>query len=107
VASASARRWRSLAAATPLLVVGRDPAKGQRAAEELRVAGAGEGTTFLAADLSELSAVGTLVDRVRASGPRLHALVNNAAQFTPRRVATADGLEAMFATNALARIAGI
>jgi NAD(P)-dependent dehydrogenase (short-subunit alcohol dehydrogenase family) len=51
--------------------------------------------------------VGTLVDRVRASGPRLHALVNNAAQFTPRRVATADGLEAMFATNALARIAGI
>lgn len=85
-----------------LLIVGRDPAKGDRAAEELREAGAGQGTEFLAADLSDLGAVQTLAEQVRARVPSLQALVNNAAVFTPRRVATADGLESMFATNSLA-----
>lgn len=85
-----------------VLVVGRDHVKGERAAAGLRAVGAGEGTGFLAADLSALSAVQTLAERVRASVPNLNALVNNAAVFTPRRVATVDGLESMFATNVLA-----
>lgn len=93
----------SLLAADPALTVvvaARDAARGAAAAEAL-------GAVSLPLDLADLASVrafpGVLA---HASLPPLHAVVANAGiQFRDRRHASADGIEATFATNHLGHFA--
>ena len=84
-----------------VLLTGRDQARGEAAARELRAAGAAS-AEFLPADLSTMAAVRALADEVRQRHDKLHVLINNAGLIVPERRLTADGLEETFAVNHLA-----
>ena len=84
-----------------LLLTGRDRARGEAAASDLRAAGAAS-AEFLPADLSTLAAVRALAGEMRGRLEQLHVLVNNAGLICPERRLTADGLEETFAVNHLA-----
>jgi len=85
-----------------VLLVGRDPQKGEATAREIREATANEDVEFLRADLSWQAAIRELADRVLAEYDRLHVLVNCAGAFFRDRRVTIDGLEMTFALNHLA-----
>ena len=81
-------------------IVGRDPARGEAAAEGLRVAG-GVVDVFTA-DLSAQREVRRLAGEVLAAYPRLDVLLHNAGGYWATRHTTEDGLERTFAVNHLA-----
>lgn len=83
-----------------VIVVGRDPARGERACRE--IAAAGGRVELELADLADLAAVRALAARIRDRHPKVHALVNNAGVIFWQRRATASGEEATFAVNVLA-----
>ncbi|GAA4226387.1 SDR family oxidoreductase [Actinomadura meridiana] len=90
-----------------VIVVGRDPARAEAAVHDLTrdstaTATPGAGVTALTADLTTLDGARVLAERVAADHDRLDVLVNNLGGAHPRRVLTADGVEATFATNVLA-----
>ncbi|HMQ51816.1 MAG TPA: SDR family NAD(P)-dependent oxidoreductase [Anaerolineae bacterium] len=90
---------RQLAARDFKVVLGcRNPAKGERAVQDIRQATGNNRVRYALVDVSRKSEVQTLA----ASWPGpLHLLVNNAA-VTPRsRQETPDGIELQFATNVL------
>jgi NAD(P)-dependent dehydrogenase (short-subunit alcohol dehydrogenase family) len=80
-----------------VLVVGRDPARGQEVVTQIAAAG-GE-AEFLAADLFSLADVRRLASEVEKRAPELHLLVNNAGGTFGARELTVDGLEKTFALN--------
>jgi retinol dehydrogenase 14 len=82
-------------------MTGRDPRRTESAAREVRAAGSGRVTTFVA-DLSSQAEVRRLAAELRAELPTLHVLVNNAGGYWNTRHVTADGLERTFAVNYLA-----
>ncbi len=84
-----------------VLLTGRDRARGEAAAKELRAAGAAA-AEFLPADLSTMTAVRALAAEVRRRHDQLHVLINNAGLICAERRLTADGLEETFAVNHLA-----
>ena len=84
-----------------LLLVGRNPAKLDAAANAVRNAGSAEVTTLLC-DFAELASVRKLADEVLATVDRLDVLVNNAGTVFDRRTLTVDGHESTFAVNHLA-----
>jgi NAD(P)-dependent dehydrogenase (short-subunit alcohol dehydrogenase family) len=84
-----------------LVLVGRNAAKLDRAAADVRAAGSPEVLTYTC-DLASLAAVRGLADRLLAELDRLDALVNNAGSVFADRTLTADGLEATLAVNHLA-----
>src|SRR5438874_13651303 len=70
---------RGLAAAgVRVFIVGRDPEKGRRAAEELRGAGANADVQFLRADLSLMGEANRLAEEVARRAGALHYLVHSA-----------------------------
>ncbi len=81
-------------------IVGRDPARGEAAAERLRAAG-GVVDVFTA-DLSAQREVRRLAGEVLAAYPRLDVLLHNAGGYWATRHTTEDGLERTFAVNHLA-----
>lgn len=81
-------------------IVCRDEARGRAAVERIALA-TGREAGLLLGDLSDLSSVRALAAEVRARLPALHVLVNNAGVLLQKRIETADGLEATFATNHL------
>jgi len=81
-------------------IVGRDAARTEAAAEQLRTSG-GEVDVFVA-DVSSQREVRRLANEVLASYPRLDVLVNNVGGYWATRHTTADGLERTFAVNHLA-----
>lgn len=81
-------------------IVGRNPERLARAAEDLRSAG-GRIETFQA-DLSSLADVQRLVGEVRSRFDSLQALVNNAGVWHKQRTLSKDGYEDTFAVNHLA-----
>jgi NAD(P)-dependent dehydrogenase (short-subunit alcohol dehydrogenase family) len=84
----------------------RSPAKGERAAGEIRTAVPGASVSTRALDLSSLDSVGALVDELRAEGRPLDLLVNNAGVMRPpQRQETRDGHELQFGTNHLGHFA--
>ncbi|MFG2595261.1 SDR family NAD(P)-dependent oxidoreductase [Streptomyces sp. NPDC048462] len=89
-----------------LLLHGRDRARLDRAADEVRALSAGRGgvRTYLA-DLSDLDQVRSMAEAVRAAEPRLDVLVNNAVAgggASPLlREVSAQGHELRFAVNYL------
>ena len=85
-----------------VVLVGRDPAKLTRAREEIRAATGNEDLAEQVADLSLLSEVRALADRLLAGEPRIHVLVNNAGVLENARVLTREGFERSLATNLLA-----
>jgi len=82
-------------------ITGRDRARTESAADEIRAAGAEQVDVYVA-DLSCQSEVRRLADEVIRSLPRVDVLVNNVGGYWNTRHVTADGLERTFAVNHLA-----
>ena len=84
-----------------VLLTGRDHARGEAAANEIR--GQGGSAHFLPVDFASLASVRALAEEVRRRHDRLRVLVNNAGLIggSARRL-TVDGFEETFAVNHLA-----
>ncbi|MCX5104755.1 SDR family NAD(P)-dependent oxidoreductase [Streptomyces sp. NBC_00439] len=91
---------------TTLLLHGRDPARLDDAAAEVRAAGSGAAVRTYLADLADLDQVRAMAAEVREREPRLDVLVNNAVAgggAAPlRREVSRQGHELRFAVNYLA-----
>jgi NAD(P)-dependent dehydrogenase (short-subunit alcohol dehydrogenase family) len=83
-------------------ITGRDLARAERAASDIRTASANPAVDAFAADMSSQAEVRRLAVAVLDAYPRLDVLVNNVGGFWAHRHATADGLERTFALNHLA-----
>ena len=84
-----------------LAITGRDPARAEAAARDIRAAGCGQVDVFIA-DLSSQAEVRRLAGEVLQRLSRIDVLVNNAGGYWNSRHITADGLERTFAVNHLA-----
>lgn len=84
-----------------VVITGRDGARTEDAAREIRAVGGGSVDMFVA-DLSSQAQVRRLAEDVLANLPRLDVLVNNVGGYWDTRHVTADGLERTFALNHLA-----
>lgn len=84
-----------------VVMVSRDKDKGEAALLEVRTLSGNKNVDAMVSDLSSQDSVRELAYDFKARYKRLNVLINNAGVFLPRRLATADGLEATFATNHL------
>jgi retinol dehydrogenase 12 len=84
-----------------VIIVGRDEARGQSTAGDIRRRAPAARVEVMTADLSSLAQARQLAEDVQARHHRLDVLVNNAGVLSTRRRLTADGLEVTFATNHL------
>ena len=82
-------------------ITGRDSARAEAAAREIRTVGGGQVDVFLA-DLSAQAEVRRLAGDVVHRLPQIDVLVNNVGGYWNTRHVTADGLEHTFAVNHLA-----
>jgi NAD(P)-dependent dehydrogenase (short-subunit alcohol dehydrogenase family) len=85
-----------------LVIVGRDRAKTEAVANDLRHASSNTNVDFLLADLSSQASVRKLSEDFKANYSRLDVLINNAGGIFDTRKTTVDGLEYTFAFNHLA-----
>jgi retinol dehydrogenase-14 len=85
-----------------VVMVCRDPARGEAARSEITAASSNPSVDLLLADLSSQQAIRQLAQEFRAKYERLHVLVNNAGGIYGSRTLTADGLELTFALDHLA-----
>jgi NAD(P)-dependent dehydrogenase (short-subunit alcohol dehydrogenase family) len=90
-----------------VLMHGRDDARGRQAVRDISARSGNDRVSWHRADLSSLSEVRDLADRVAAASPRLDCLVSNAGIGTTvpggnRRMLSRDGYELRFAVNYLA-----
>ncbi len=85
-----------------LVLVGRNPERGERALKEVRRASRVGDVTLLLADLSSQSEIRSLAADFLATGRPLHVLLNNAGVINLRREESGDGIETTFAVNHLA-----
>jgi len=83
-------------------ITGRDQARTEAAAADIRAATAHAAVDVFAADMSAQAGVRRMAARVLDTYPRLDVLVNNVGGFWAHRHATADDLERTFALNHLA-----
>jgi retinol dehydrogenase-14 len=83
-------------------ITGRDPARAEQAAADIRVASGNDAVDVFTADLSSQALVRRLAAAVLKAYPRLDVLVNNVGGFWAHRHLTDDGLEHTFALNHLA-----
>lgn len=81
-----------------VLLLGRDPKKGEDAAKAL-----GANAAFLASDLSSHAGVKAAADAIAAKHPQVDALIHSAGHLTIREQRTADDLHPVFAVNYLSR----
>jgi retinol dehydrogenase 14 len=84
-----------------LAITGRDRARTEGAAREIRAAG-GRQVDLFVADLSSQSEVRRLANEMLQTYPRVDVLVNNVGGYWNTRHVTADGIERTFALNHLA-----
>ncbi len=84
-----------------LVLVARDPQRGEEMAATLRRETGRDDVTLLLADLSSQAQIRQLAKDFLATGRPLHVLLNNAGVILQRRTETVDGLEATFAVNHL------
>jgi NAD(P)-dependent dehydrogenase (short-subunit alcohol dehydrogenase family) len=83
-----------------VVIVGRNPAKTEAVAAEIR---ASSGTVDTAlADFASLASVRTLAETLTDRYPKIDVLVSNAGVYRVRRTVTGDGFEEMFGVNHLA-----
>ena len=83
-------------------MVGRDPARSEAAARELRTRTGSKDVSLFLCDFASQAAVRQLADAFRASYDRLDVLVNNAGGVNKTRTITVDAIETTFAVNHLA-----
>ncbi|HEY4844739.1 MAG TPA: SDR family oxidoreductase [Candidatus Dormibacteraeota bacterium] len=83
-------------------ITGRDLARAEHAAAEIRAASGNPAVDAFAADLTSQAEVRRLARVVLDTYPRLDVLINNVGGFWAHRHPTADGLERTFALNHLA-----
>ncbi len=84
-----------------VVIVCRNRERGEEAKKEICETSGNRSVEVLVGDLSAQESVRDTVKLFLSSHQHLHVLVNNAAVFHNHRSLTADGLEAMFATNHL------
>ncbi|MEJ7842442.1 MAG: SDR family oxidoreductase [Rubrobacter sp.] len=84
-----------------VVIVGRDPERGEKAAAEIRAQTGGRVDLALA-DLASQAEVRALAGEFRRRYDRLDVLVNNAGLVQSKRTETPDGIETTFAINHLA-----
>jgi NAD(P)-dependent dehydrogenase (short-subunit alcohol dehydrogenase family) len=84
-----------------VVLVARDPARGEIAMTRLRAKGPGTAHAIHYADLSRLAEMKRVGREIAAAEPRIDVLINNAGAIFNRREVTEDGLEFTFATNHL------
>lgn len=85
-----------------LLIHGRDPHKGARAAAELKARSANPQIEFLQADFGSLADVRRLAAAVMERTRHIDVLINNAGGMFVNRTVSQDGYELTFAVNHLA-----
>jgi retinol dehydrogenase-14 len=85
-----------------VVVVGRNPERGEAAVEEIRAQSHSEAVELILADLSVQSEVRRLADEFQERHDRLDVLANNAGLVQSKRTETEDGIETTFAINHLA-----
>src|SRR6202043_1752572 len=83
-------------------ITGRDLARAEQAAVDIRAASGNPAVDAFAADLTSQAEVRRLAATVLDAYPRLDVLINNVGGFWAHRHPTADGLERTFAVNNLA-----
>src|SRR6184192_4923787 len=83
-------------------ITGRDLARAEQAAADIRAISGNTAVDAFAADLTSQAEVRRLATAVLDAYPRLQVLVNNVGGFWAHRHPTADGLERTFALNHLA-----
>ena len=83
-------------------ITGRDPARAEQAAADIRAASGNPAVDAFAADMTSQNELRQLAAVVLEAYPRLDVLVNNVGGFWAHRHSTADGLERTFALIHLA-----
>ena len=84
-----------------VLLVCRNPQKGERALADIQRETGSTELELLAADMSSLGSVRALAAQVRQRCPRLDVLINNAGAAVPSRRLSGDGIEMTVAGNHL------
>jgi retinol dehydrogenase 14 len=85
-----------------LVLVARDPGRGEAAVAELQAATGNPRVELLLADLASQASIRQAAEAYRRGHDRLDVLVNNAGGYWATRHVTPDGLEWTFAVNHLA-----
>ena len=85
-----------------IVLVARDPARGQESLARLAQSGAGVTHSIYYGDLSRISETKRVAAEIAAAEPRIDVLINNAGALFGTRQVTADNLEQTFATNHMA-----
>ena len=83
-------------------ITGRDLARAEQAAADIRSASENPAVDAFAADMTSQAEVRRLAAAVLDAYPRLHVLINNVGGFWAHQHPTVDGLERTFALNHLA-----
>jgi NAD(P)-dependent dehydrogenase (short-subunit alcohol dehydrogenase family) len=81
-----------------MVLIARDPGRGQEAFMRLASGGGAKHSIFYG-DLSRISETKRIAAEIAAAEPRIDVLINNAGALFGTRELTADGLEKTFATN--------
>ena len=84
-----------------LILVGRNPDKTERVRAEITAETGNDQVRLEIADLSLMTEIRSLADRLLANEPAIHVLVNNAGTLFVERSETAEGIESTLATNLL------
>jgi retinol dehydrogenase 14 len=84
-----------------VVMVARDPDRGQRALGEVKRRSGSEAVSLLLCDLGSQASIRKLADEFRDAHVALHMLVNNAGGVSNERRETVDGIEQTFAVNHL------
>ena len=84
-----------------VVIVCRNAEKGRESVEHLRRTIGDDRFELVVADLSLRDEIRRAAGEIRLRHPKVHVLINNAGVYLPRRRLTAEGFEAMFATNHL------
>ncbi len=93
--------WALARAGANVTIVSRDAARGAEAVAAIRRETGSSSVEGLAADLSSLSSVRALAERVRSRYPALQVLSLNAGTLTMKRELSPEGVESMYASNYL------
>ncbi len=84
-----------------VIAVGRDPARSEMAAKEIRAAASDAKVDMLKANLSLMADAARVAQEITALTDRIDVLINNAGGITTNKVITPEGYEENFAGNHL------